>query len=129
MYDENNNLIKVTDWAGRITSYVYDANNNLLVDRTNASNTTAATINLTDINAGTYYIKVECGSIECGELYQIGVAYTGEDTSHLGFMDFLGAIDWSGFWGNFSGWIEQINFVGIISSILESVIRVFASMG
>lgn len=133
--DKDNSNYRVTlsaykaDIEAQWSISVYDSNNNLLVDRVNASNTTAASIDLTDINAGTYYIKVECGSIECGELYQIGVDYTGEDTSHLGFMDFLGAIDWSGFWSNFSGWIEQINFMGIISSILESVIRVFASMG
>ena len=26
-YDANNNLVSVTDWANRVTSYTYDVNN------------------------------------------------------------------------------------------------------
>ena len=29
-YDANHNLIRVTDWANRVTSYTYDANNRVV---------------------------------------------------------------------------------------------------
>lgn len=111
------------------TITVYDASNNIVVDSVTASNTKAASIDVIDLNKGTYYIKVESGAIDSIELYQIGVEYTGEDESDKSFKDILSDIDWDSFLGNFSSWIGQIDFMAIISSIVASVIAIFARLG
>lgn len=107
---------------------VYDANNTM-IDSATASNTNGAAIELKDLSKGTYYIKVESGAIDSIELYQVGVEYTGKEEPPKGFFDLLGAIEWDVFIGNFSGWIEQINFMGIIASITASLIAILARLG
>lgn len=108
---------------------VLDANGNVVIDAVTASNVKAASIDVINLDAGTYYIKVESGAINSSELYQVAVEYTGEDDSDKSFIDILRDINWSTLLDNFSGWIGQIDFKAIISSIAASVIAIFAKLG
>ncbi len=108
---------------------VLDANGNVVVDAVTASNVKAAAIDVIGLDKGTYFIKVASGAIDSAELYQIGIEYTGEDESDKAFIDILRDLNWSVLLDNFSGWIGQINFKAIISSIAASVIAIFAKLG
>lgn len=133
--DEDNSNYKVTlsayktDVDAQWAITVLDVNGGVIVDTVTASNTNAASIDVIDLDKGTYYIKVESGAIDSSELYKIGVEYTGEDESDKSFVDILRDINWGALMDNFSGWIGQIDFMAIVSSIAASVIAIFSRLG
>ena len=40
-------------------------------------------------------------------------------------FDRIAALNWGGLWENFSGWIEEINFIGMFASFGEAFIYFF----
>lgn len=133
--DQNNSNYKVNlsaykadvDAQWKVT--VLNSDGVAVIDSVTASNKNAASIELTNINAGTYYILVESGAVDSIELYQIGVEYTGKDEGDKSFIDTLKDLNWGVLIGNFAGWIEKIDVMSIVSSILASVIAIFSKIG
>ncbi len=83
-----------------------------------------------EIPAGTYFIVVEgpeSGIVNTG-LYTLSIVDDEEPAGVMGLLDTLKNIDWSTFLGNFAGWFEQLNILGMITNITESIIKLIARL-
>ncbi len=100
---------------------------------TNDSKTAKAETN--PLAEGTYYIEVTfAGEVHDAGYYDIKVtekaeAIGGDNEEEKNLFDRIGALNWGGLWDNFAGWIEQINFMGLLSSIFGSIVKVFTYLG
>lgn len=89
-----------------------------------------AKIDTDKLNAGSaYYVRVSAGEAHDSELYSITVTpkvATQEENKEeeKNLFDRIKDLDWGGLWDNFSGWIEEINFFGMLSSLSASIIRI-----
>ncbi len=84
------------------------------------------------VEGRTYYIKVEGGATLNTELYKISIAEIpaekkDEPATGTGFLDQIKAYI-ATFAKNFEGWFEQINVMGIVSSITSSVVKVITML-
>ena len=74
-----------------------------------------------------YYITVESGSTLTTEIYKLGVAAIKPADSDKPDtdVDFRKQIKeyFNIFWGNFSEWVDEVNFVGIITGILPGIVK------
>lgn len=95
----------------------------------------AAKTESVSLAAGTYYVKVTAvndGYSE--EIYEIKIAEKAEAADEgkeesKNLIDRIKELNWGGLWDNFAGWIEQINFMGLISSITASIAKIFTYFG
>ncbi len=116
-----------TDAQWKVT--VVNYNNEVVAGPVSATKTTAASVELSGLEAGTYYVKVEAGDILNTNIYTIEFTNDGADTSNMTFKELLGSIKWKTLLDNFSSWIGSVNFVKIIKDIFASIVALFASMG
>lgn len=114
------------------------APNKSVIAKFDATNTKAAEKETEKLEAGQYYIKVETGNVLSAGLYELSVtakpaaAPTPDEPDSPSFIDQIKDLPWGDFVGNFAGWFENINVLGILTSILASVAQVFTylfSMG
>lgn len=94
-----------------------------------ATNAKAAEIELTGLDAGKYYVKVEGGDILNTNIYTVELSNDGADTSNMTFKELLDSIKWKTFLDNFASWIGKINFVQIVKDIVASLVALFSTMG
>ncbi|MBQ8764065.1 MAG: T9SS type A sorting domain-containing protein [Clostridia bacterium] len=128
---------------GQWTIEVVDANGSVVEDKVTVLNSEKVVAETDALEAGVYYIKVTAGNNFTGETYKLSLAEKKaseedkkDDDDVITIDEFLadlGAIDWSGFWKNFEGWLEYVNVFGIISDLMASVMDfittfVFANM-
>ena len=83
---------------------------------------------------GTYYIEVFAGDVHDAGYYDIKVtekaaAAADDKEEEKNLLDRIGALNWGGLWDNFSGWIEEINFIGLLGSIFGSIMKLFTYFG
>ena len=86
-------------------------------------------IELTGLEAGKYFVKVEGGDVLNTNIYTIEYTDNGADTSNMSFKELLGNIKWQPLLDNFAGWIGQVNFVKIVKDLVASIIALISSMG
>ncbi|MBE6819518.1 MAG: hypothetical protein E7516_00490 [Ruminococcaceae bacterium] len=84
--------------------------------------------------AGTYYVKVTAGENHDEDIYELKVTEKTEalddgKEENKSLIDRIKELDWGGLWGNFSEWIGEINFGGLISSIAASIAKLFTYFG
>ncbi len=85
--------------------------------------------------AGTYYIKAAAVAENYDEgIYELKVTEKSEalddgKEEEKSLIDRIKELNWGGLWDNFSGWIGQINFTGLISSIAASIAKIFTYFG
>ncbi len=108
---------------------VVNGKNEVVAGPVTATKAAAATVELSGLEAGTYYVKVEAGDILNTNLYTVEIANDGADTSNMSFKELLGAIKWKTLLDNFSSWIGSVNFVQIVKDIFASIVSLFAIMG
>ncbi len=116
---------------GQWSVEVFDSNNKVIKEKVTVLNSEKYVIETAALENGTYYIKVTAGNNFTGETYKVSIAEkkasanTGDKddgiTSFDEFINSIKAIDWSGFWKNFEGWLEYVNVIGIISDLMKSV--------
>ena len=116
-----------TDAQWKVT--VVNGKNEVVAGPVTATKSAAAEVELSGLEAGTYYVKVEAGDILNTNLYTIELVNGGADTSNMGFKELLGTVNWSTLLGNFSSWIGSVNFVQIVKDIFASIVSLFAIMG
>ncbi len=88
-----------------------------------------AKIDTDKLKEGAYYVRVSAGETHDSELYSITVtpkaaSENKEPEEEKNLFDRIKDLDWGGLWDNFSGWIEEINFFGMLSSLSASIIRI-----
>ena len=88
-----------------------------------------AKIETEKLAAGDYYVRVSAGNAHDSDLYSIKVTpkvatSTEEPKKEQNLFDRIKDLNWGGLWDNFSGWIEEINFFGMISSLSASFIKI-----
>ncbi|MBR6786106.1 MAG: hypothetical protein IKM25_07660 [Clostridia bacterium] len=88
----------------------------------------AAEIELTGLEAGKYYVKVEGGDILNTNFYTVEYADNGADTSNMTFKELLGAIKWKTLLDNFSSWIGKVNIKQIVKDIVASLVALFSQL-
>lgn len=93
------------------------------VKATDSSKT--AKIETKPLGKGTYYIEVAAGDAHDSDIYEISV--TAKEKSIVpepekDLFDKIGDLDWGALWDNFSGWIEEINFFGMLTSMFSSIL-------
>lgn len=85
--------------------------------------------------AGTYYVKAAAVAEGYDEgIYELKITEKAEAVDdgkeeEKSLIDRIKGLNWGGLWDNFSGWIGQINFVGLISSIAASIAKIFTYFG
>lgn len=89
----------------------------------------AVEIELTGLEAGKYYVKVESGDVLNTNFYTVECADNGADTSNMTFKELLQSIKWKTLLDNFAGWIGQVNFQKIVKDIVASIVALISSMG
>lgn len=108
---------------------VVNGKNEVVAGPVTATKAAAASVELSGLEAGTYYVKVEAGDILNTNIYTVEYTNDGADTSNMSFKDLLGAIKWKTLLDNFSSWIGSVNFVQIIKDIFASIVSIFALIG
>lgn len=108
---------------------VVNGKNEIVAGPVTATKNTAASVEISGLEAGTYYVKVEAGDILNTNLYTIELTNDGADTSNMSFKELLGSIKWATLLGNFSSWIGSVNFGKIVKEIAASIIALFSIMG
>lgn len=88
----------------------------------------AAEIELTGLEAGKYFVKVEGGDILNTNFYTVEYADNGADTSNMTFKELLGAIKWKTLLDNFSSWIGKVNIKQIVKDIVASLVALFSQL-
>lgn len=106
------------------------APNKSVIAKVDATNTKAAEISTDALEAGVYYVVVSAGNVVNPGLYELSMsvktaASNDDDDDDKSFIDKIKDLPWDNFMDNFKGWFEQINIMGIISSIVSSVATVF----
>jgi len=126
-YDINFKATNNAKWVVRILNSNGDAvADTLNVKATDSSKT--AKLETKPLAAGTYYIEVVAGDAHDSDIYEISV--TAKEKSIVpepekGLFDKIADLNWGALWDNFSGWIEQIDFIGMLSSMFSSLMMVF----
>ena len=133
-YDFEFKTAKTGSW----TFDIFNAENTKVVETVKliaTDSNKAAKAEVASLAAGTYYAKV--AAVKDGyseEIYEIKItekaeaADDGKEESK-NLIDRIKDLNWGGLWDNFAGWIEQINFIGLISSIAASFAKIFTYFG
>lgn len=85
--------------------------------------------------AGTYYVKAAAVAESYDEgIYELKATEKKEAVDdgkeeEKNLIDRIKDLNWGGLWGNFSDWIGEINFGGLISSIAASIAKLFTFFG
>ncbi len=116
-----------TDGQWKVT--VLNGKDEVVSGPVTATKDKAAEIELTGLDAGTYYVKVEGGDVLNTNFYTVEYKNDGADTSNMTFKELLGSIKWKTLLDNFAGWIGQVNFVKIVKDIVASIVALISSMG
>lgn len=123
-FDVNFKATKNGEWTVRVLNASNDAvADTLKVKATDSSKT--AKLETKPLAAGTYYIEVGAGEAHDSDIYEISV--TAKEKSIVpepekDLFDKIGDLDWGALWDNFSGWIEEINFFGMLTSMFSSIL-------
>ena len=106
----------------------------VVLKATNDSKTAKAETN--PLAAGTYYIEVTFaeGGVHDSAYYDITVtekaeAPGGDDDGEKNLIDRIKELNWGALWDNFSGWIGEVNIMGMISSMISSIAKAFTLIG
>lgn len=116
-----------TDGQWKVT--VVNGKNEVVKGPVTATKDNAAEIELTGLDAGKYFVKVEGGDVLNTNIYTIECENNGADTSNMTFKELLGSIKWATFLGNFASWIGKINFQQIVKDIAASLVALFSALG
>ncbi|MBR4858710.1 MAG: hypothetical protein IKU08_05930 [Clostridia bacterium] len=87
------------------------------------------------LDAGTYYVKAAAVAEGYDEgIYELKITEKAEvlddgKEEEKSLIDRIKELNWGGLWENFSGWIGEINFMGLISSIAGSIAKIFTYFG
>ena len=106
------------------------APNNSVIKKFDAINTKAGEVETDVLEAGVYYICVEAGNVLSSDLYELTVkinpakADDNSDDDSSSFIDQVKDLPWNDFLSNFTGWFENINILGIITSLFSSIMQV-----
>ncbi len=123
--------------AGSWTFEILNSENVKVVDAVKLNATDSAKTAKAEtlpLAAGTYYVKVTAGENHDEGIYELKVTEKTEalddgKEDNKSLIDRIKDLDWGGLWENFSGWIGNINFGGLISSITASIVKVFTFIG
>lgn len=116
-----------TDAQWKVT--VLNGKSEVVAGPVTATNAKAGEIELTGLDAGKYYVKVEGGDILNTNIYTVELSNDGADTSNMTFKELLNSIKWANFLDNFASWIGKINFGQIVKDIVASIVALFSTMG
>lgn len=107
------------------------APNKSVIAKFDATNSKAAEHATEKLEAGVYYISVEAGNVVSSSLYELTVSQNPASSTtpddgkdEPSFIDQIKGLPWDDFAGNFAGWFENINILGIVTSIVASVSQV-----
>ncbi len=95
-------------------------------------NSKEAKIETMPLEAGTYYIEVTSakeGKDYNSDIYEISVTARNEalddgEEEEKSFIDRIKELNWGSLWKNFEGWFDQINIMGMVSSITASIVTI-----
>lgn len=127
-FDINFKATNNGQWTVRILNSSNDAvTETLTVKATDSSKT--AKLETKPLAAGSYYIEVAAGDAHDSDIYEISVA--AKETSiepepEKNLLDKIKELNWGALWENFAGWFEQIDIMGMISSMAASFAMVIA---
>lgn len=115
-------------WKVRILNSNNDAVTEVLEVKATDSNKTA-TLETKPLDAGSYYIEVTAGEAHDSDIYEICVE--AKETSIVpepekSLIDKIKELNWGALLDNFAGWFEQIDIMGMISSMAASIAMVIA---
>lgn len=116
-----------TDGQWKVT--VVNAKDEVVAGPVTVTNSKAVDVELTGLDAGTYYVKVESGDILNTNLYTVECVNNGADTSNMSFKELLDNIDWGTLLGNFASWIGMVNIKQIVKDIVASIVALFSTFG
>ncbi len=116
-----------TDAQWKVT--VLNSKNEVVSGPVTATKAKAAEVELSGLEAGKYYVKVEAGDILNTNIYTVALANDGADTDNMTFKELLGSIKWKTFLDNFASWIGQVNIKQIVKDIVASLVALFSTMG
>ena len=131
-YDFAAKSTKAGDWTfALLTSDGNKAAEPVVLKATNDSKEAKAVIEA--LPAGTYYVAVSvtAGGIHNEDIYEFSITEKAEDTETEdkeetpNLLERIFNLNWGGLWENFSGWIEEINFIGMFASFGEAFIYFF----
>lgn len=100
---------------------VVNGKNEVVSGPVTATKDKAVAIELTGLEAGKYYVKVESGDILNTNIYTVGVVNNGPDTTNMTFIELLKNIKWKTLLDNFSSWIGKVDIKGIVKDIAASI--------
>ncbi len=111
------------------------APNKSVIKKYDATNAKAAEFETDQLDAGTYYICVEAGNVASSSLYELSVkekdappAPPKDDDEGPSFISQILGLPWQDFIDNFVSWLPSVNIFGMLTSLLGSVIEVFANL-
>jgi len=127
-FDVNFKATKNGQWKVRVLNSSNDAVTEILVVKATDSNKTAK-LETKPLDAGSYYIEVVAGDAHNSDIYEISVG--AKEASIVpepekGLLDKIKELNWGALWDNFAGWFEQIDIMGMISSMFSSIAMVIA---
>ena len=124
--------------AGSWTFDILKADGSKVVDtvKLNATDSNkTVTAETLPLDAGTYYVKAAAVAEGYDEgIYELKITEKAEaiddgEEEDKSLIDRIKELNWGGLWENFSGWIGEINFMGLISSIAGSIAKIFTYFG
>lgn len=123
--------------AGNWTFEILDSDGAKVVDavKLNATNDSKdAKAETYPLDAGTYYIKVSAGDIHDEGIYELSVKEKAEalddgSDDNKSLIDRIKELNWGALADNLAGWFDQINFKGMISSMVTSIVKVITYLG
>ncbi|MEE1011170.1 MAG: hypothetical protein U0L11_03935 [Acutalibacteraceae bacterium] len=127
-YDINFKATSNGQWKVRVLNSSNDAvADTLTVKATDSSKT--AKLETKPLSAGSYYIEVVAGDAHNSDIYEISVSakeasIVPEPEKNL--IDKIKDLNWNALLDNFKGWFEQIDIMGMISSMFASIAMVIA---
>lgn len=125
--------------AGNWTFEILNSDGAKVVDavKLNATNDSkTAKAETYPLAAGTYYVKVSVTAegIHDEGIYELSVKEKAEalddgSDDNKSLIDRIKELNWGGLADNLAGWFDQINFKGMISSMVASIVKVFTYLG
>lgn len=125
--------------AGNWTFEILDSDGAKVVDavKLNATNDSKeAKAETYPLDAGTYYVKVSvtADGIHDEGIYELSVKEKAEalddgSEDNKSLIDRIKELNWGALADNLAGWFDQINFKGMISSMVSSIVKVFTYLG
>ncbi len=123
-FDINFKAVAGGQWKVRLL----DSNNEAKSETLEIKATSAgkeAKIETKPLEEGTYYIEVVAGADHCSDIYEISVKEKEKSIvpePEKGLLDKIVGLNWGQLWDNFSGWLTEINFIGMLWDMVTSVL-------